>query len=53
MDLLIFALIAVLVVALLIWLIDMVGLPHPLNMICKAVVAIIAIVLIIQRAGVL
>ena len=52
MDLLIFALVAALVAFLCIWLVDQVGLPNPINMIIKAIVVIIAIVLIAQRAGV-
>lgn len=53
MDLLIFALVAALVAFLCIWLVDNVGLPHPINMIIKAIVVVIAIALIAQRAGVL
>lgn len=53
MDLLIFALVACLIVFLCIWLVDQVGLPSPINMIIKAIVVLIAIVMIAQRAGVI
>ncbi len=33
------------------WLIDMIGLPHPMNMIAKAIVAIVALVYLLQTAG--
>lgn len=52
MGLLIFALVAALVAFLCIWLVDQVGLPNPINMIIMAIVVIIAIVLIAQKAGV-
>lgn len=53
MEILIFALVAALIAFLCIYLIDQVGLPHPINMICKAIVVILAIVMIAHRAGVL
>lgn len=53
MSLLIFALVVVLVVALCVWVVDLVGLPSPVNMIAKAIVALIGLVLIIQRMGAL
>ena len=34
------------------WLIDNIGLPHPINMLAKAVVVFIAIYYILQKAGV-
>ena len=52
MDLLIFALVAALVAFVVIWLVDQVGLPSPINMIVKAIVVIIAIAAIANRAGV-
>jgi hypothetical protein len=52
MDLLIFALIAALIAFLCIYLVDQVGLPHPINMVCKAIIVVIAIALIGHQAGV-
>lgn len=52
MNLLIFVLIVLVVVALIIWLIDLVPLPHPLNLICKVAAVLIAIILIVQKAGI-
>jgi hypothetical protein len=50
-GILIFALVAALVAFLCIWLIDTVGLPHPINMIAKAIVVLLAVVLILDRTG--
>jgi len=35
------------------WLVDRVGLPHPINMIAKAVIAIIALWALLERTGML
>ena len=35
------------------WLVDKVGLPQPVNMIAKAIIAIIALVAVLERAGML
>ena len=52
-EILIFALVAALVAFLCIWLVDQVGLPHPVNMIVKAIIVILAIVMILNKSGML
>jgi hypothetical protein len=49
MSILIFALIVVIVVALLIWAVDQIPLPSPLNMIVRVVVILVGALLIINR----
>jgi len=49
---LIVVLIAFLIAAVCIYLVDMVGLPAPINMIVKLVIVVLAIAFIAQRAGV-
>ena len=48
-------LIAVLVILLVafacFWLIDQIGLPNPINVIAKAIVAILALVFLLQKSG--
>lgn len=39
------------VVLIAVWLIDIMGLPHPINMILKVIVALIALLYLAQRAG--
>ena len=51
MDILILALIVVLVAALVIYLIDLVPAPHPFGLIAKVIVVLIAVIVILQRAG--
>lgn len=51
MTILIALLICVLVVVFAFWLIDNIALPHPANMIAKAIVAIIALFYILQHLG--
>jgi hypothetical protein len=51
MSLLIFALILILIVALAIYVIDLIPLVAPFNMILKLLVLVIAIVLLCEKAG--
>jgi hypothetical protein len=50
-DLLILLLILVVVVLIAVWLIDIMGLPHPINMILKVIVALIALLYLLQKSG--
>lgn len=51
MNILVFALILILIVALCIYAIDLLPLGQPFNGLAKALVILIAVVLLIQRAG--
>ncbi len=51
MEILIFALIVLIVAALLVWACDQVPLPHPINPIVKVLIIIIAALVILNRAG--
>lgn len=52
-ELLLAILIAALLVWLAFWVIDATGVPHPINVIAKVVVAIIVIAYLLQRQGLL
>ena len=51
MDILVLALVVALVAFLCIWLVDQVGLPHHINMIVMAIIVLLAVVMILNRAG--
>lgn len=51
-PLLVLILIAALCVWLLFWLIDSTGIPHPINVIAKVIVAIVAVFIVLNRSGV-
>jgi hypothetical protein len=53
MTLLIFALIVVIIVALLVWAVDSIPMQPPLNVIARVVIIIIGVLLIADRAGLL
>ena len=50
-SLLIVLLIAVLVVLVIFYIIDAAGIPSPANWIAKAIIAIVAVLIILQRSG--
>ena len=50
---LIMVLIVLLIAAVVIYLIDMIGLPHPAGMIAKIIVVILALLYVVRLAGVL
>lgn len=50
-TLLIVILVAILIVWLLFWLIDATGVPHPINVVAKVIVAIVAVLIVLQRSG--
>lgn len=50
-SLLIVLLIAVLVVLVIFYIIDAAGIPSPANWIAKAIIAILAVIVVLQRAG--
>ncbi len=50
-ELLIAVLVLAVIVYVVFWLIDAIGLPHPINMVAKAIVAIFAIVYLLRQAG--
>lgn len=51
MAVIFFALVVVIVVALAIWIVDMIPLPSPINMIVKVVIGLLGLLLIVNRAG--
>jgi hypothetical protein len=55
MDPIIHLLIVILIIALVayvaFWLVDKIGLPHPINWIAKAIVALVALLMLLSRAG--
>ena len=52
MSILLFCLVVALVAVILIWLVDQVGLPAPINMVVKAIIVLIAIVAIVQQLNI-
>lgn len=52
MTVLVFVLVVVLVAALLIYLVDLGKVPDPINRVVKIVIVLIAIVIILQKAGI-
>ena len=52
MSILLFCLVVALVAVILIWLVDQVGLPSPINMVVKAIIVLIAIVAIVQQLNI-
>jgi hypothetical protein len=53
MSILIFALIIVILIALLVWAVDQAPLPPPTNSIIKLLIIVIGVLVIAQRAGLL
>lgn len=53
MSLLVFAIVVVIVAALLIWAADMIPMQHPLGIIVKVAILLVAALVICQRAGLL
>lgn len=51
MDILIAILVIALVVYLCFWIIDRVGLPHPVNMIAKGIIALIGVLSLLSQTG--
>lgn len=52
-NLLLIVLVVALIAYLAFWLVERIGLPHPLDMIAKAIIAIVALVSILQQTGLL
>lgn len=52
-ELLILILIGALIVLVLFWVIDAIGLPHPINLVAKVLVALIFLLFLLQRSGLL
>lgn len=51
MSLLLFALVAILILALLLWAVDMIPLTSPFNWILRVILVLIVVVLILEKAG--
>lgn len=51
LNLLIAILILAIIVIVAIWLIDIMGLPHPINMILKVIIGLLALVYLLQKSG--
>jgi len=50
-DLLVLILVLAVVVIVAVWLIDVMGLPHPINMVLKVIIALLALVYLLQKSG--
>lgn len=50
-DLLILIIILAVIVVVAVWLIDVMGLPHPINMVLKVLVGLLALLFLLQRSG--
>lgn len=50
-TLLVVILVAILIVWLLFWLIDSTGIPSPMNVVAKVIVAIVAVLIVLERSG--
>jgi uncharacterized membrane protein len=52
-SLLIFAILVIVIAGLLVWLVDMIALPQPFNVVARVLILIVAVIVIGQRAGVI